>query len=76
MSAALEPVRTPAQRGWLTIPEAVALLAEMFGTTVSTRTIQSWCRDPKRPLRHVRIGHRLLVHRDDLLVRIGGESER
>jgi hypothetical protein len=68
----VEPVVTPASRGWLSSVEARAFLLDMFGETVSKRTIQGWCRDPKRPLRHVRMGHKLLVHREDLLARIGG----
>jgi len=68
--ADLEPIRTPAERGWLTPVEACSLLLDTFGTTVSIRTIQAWTREPKRPLRCVRIGHRLLVHRDDLLERV------
>jgi len=71
MSAATEPVRTPQAGGWLSPAEARALLANMFGVTVATRTIQSWCRDQRRPLRHVLIGRRLLIHRDDLLDRVG-----
>jgi hypothetical protein len=66
----VEPVRTPQSAGWLSPTEARALLAEMFGATVATRTIQAWARDTKRPLRHVRIGHRCLIHRDDLLARV------
>lgn len=66
----IEPVRTPAERGWLSPGEASALLLEMFGATVSPRTVQAWARDPRRPLRQVRIGHRLLVHRDDVLARV------
>jgi hypothetical protein len=68
--AELEPVRTPQSAGWLSPVEASALLVEMFGATVSTRTLQAWARDPRRPLRHVRIGHRLLIHRDDLIARV------
>jgi hypothetical protein len=60
-------VASPVSGGWLAPAQASALLAEMFGVTVSVRTIQGWCRHPTRPLRHVRLGHRLLVHRDDLL---------
>jgi hypothetical protein len=77
-AAAIEPVRTPESAGWLTPEQASALLAEMFdGTTVSPRTIQAWCRDPRRPLRHARLGHRLLVHRADLLARVlgGGDGD-
>lgn len=66
----LEPVRTPADRGWLSPVEASALLLDTFGATVSPRTIQAWARDTKRPLRHVRIGHRLLVARDDVLAKV------
>lgn len=66
----VEPVRTPAERGWLSPAEAADFLHETFGATVSTRTIQAWARDTKRPLRHVRIGHRLLVARDDVLARV------
>ncbi len=66
----LEPVRTPAERGWLSVAEAQAFLREQFGATVSARTIQAWARNPRRPLRHARLGHRLLVHRDDLLARV------
>ncbi len=72
MSATPERARTPADRGWLSPVQASALLRDMFGTSVSARTVQSWCRDTKRPLRCVRMGHRLLVHRDDLLARIAG----
>lgn len=68
----LEPVRTPAERGWLSPVEAQDLLRETFGLTVSTRTLQAWARDPGRPLRHARIGHRLLIHRDGLLARVTG----
>jgi hypothetical protein len=66
-----EPIRTPADRGWLTTRQAVALLAQRYGVTVSVRTLQGWTRDDKRPLRSVHIGRKILVHRDDLLVRIG-----
>ncbi len=67
---ALEPVRTPQANGWLTPTAARALLEQEFGATVSIRTIQQWCRDTNRPLRHVKIGHKLLVHRDDLLAKV------
>ncbi len=76
MSAvAFEPIRTPESAGWLTPPQASALLAKMFGHTVSARTIQAWCRDPRQRLRHARLGHRLLIHRDDLLARITGQQQ-
>lgn len=71
MSATTEPVRTPQAAGWLSPAEARALLVQLFGVTVATRTIQSWCRDQRRPLRHVMIGRRLLIHRSDLLARVG-----
>lgn len=67
---AVEPVRTPAERGWLTPAEAQAFLRETFGVSVSARTLQAWARDRARPLRHARMGHRLLIHRDSLLERV------
>ena len=70
----LEPVRTPQAGGWLSPAEARDFLRETFGATVSARTIQAWARDPKRPLRAVMIGRRLLVHRADLLERVGGSG--
>lgn len=66
----LELVRSPQSAGWLTPKEARAELLDRFGATVSERTIQSWCRDSRRPLRHARLGHKLLVYRDDLLARV------
>lgn len=66
----LELVRSPESAGWLTPKQARALLLETFGVTVSERTIQSWSRDSRRSLRHARLGHRLVVHRDDLLARV------
>lgn len=68
----LEPVLTPADRGWLRAEEAVALLRATFGASVSKRTIQGWARDPKRPLRSIRIGHRLYVLRSDVLAHVAG----
>jgi hypothetical protein len=72
---ALERVPTPAERGWLTSQEARALLLTTYGASVATRTIQGWTRDVKHPLRHVRMGHRLLLWRDDLLRRIGAAPD-
>jgi hypothetical protein len=66
----LEPVQTPASAGWITPKAARALLLREFGATVSVRTLQAWTREPQRPLRHVRIGHRLLIYRDALLARV------
>jgi hypothetical protein len=71
MVVPLELVRSPQAAGWVTPKEATAVLFDNFGVTVSKRTIQSWCRpDSRRPLRHARIGHKLVVHRDDLLARV------
>ena len=67
---ALELVRSPHAAGWLTPKEARAELLQNFGHTVSERTIQGWCRDSRRPLRHARLGHKLIVSRDALIARV------
>jgi hypothetical protein len=67
----LESVRSPQSAGWLTPRQAQALLYDTFGFTVSVRTIQAWARDKKHPpLRHARLGHKLVIFRDDLLARV------
>lgn len=63
----LEPVKAPSAAGWLSPAEAAQLLTETFGRRLGTRTVQLWCHRSERPLPHVVLGGRLLIHRNDLL---------
>ena len=63
----LEPVLTATASGWLSPAQAAALLTSTFGRRIAVRSVQTWCHRSRDPLRHVVLGGRLLIHKQDLL---------
>jgi hypothetical protein len=71
-----ERVPEPRESGWLKPGEAGVFLEGVFGRAVPARTVQSWCRRPRDPLPHARLGGKVLIHREELMawIRRGGTS--
>ena len=61
----------PSASGWLSPAQAAALLTSTFGRRIAVRSVQTWCHRSRNPLRHVALGGRLLIHRQDLLAWVG-----
>jgi hypothetical protein len=70
-AAELEPVQAASTSGWLSPAQAAAFLMSTFGRRIAVRSVQTWCHRSRNPLRHVVLGGRLLIHRQDLLAWVG-----
>lgn len=70
--------REPEASGWLRPVEVVELLDAEFGLRFGTRTVLHWTQRPVNRLPSVKVGSRVLVHRDALMAWItrNGKAHR
>ena len=64
----VEPVPSLRAGGWLRVDEVVELLEKIYGerNAVSPRAVQTWTRRAVNRLPSTLLGHRLLIHQNDL----------
>jgi len=66
-AAGLTLVTTASAAGWMTPAEAAAFLRTTYARPFpQARTVLSWTRHRTRPLPCIKLGHRVLIHRDVL----------
>jgi hypothetical protein len=72
------PRAEPEASGWLRPADVVDLLATVFGQRVSTRAVLHWTQRVVHPLPSVKLGSRVLVHREALMAWVmrNGKADR